>query len=75
MANLSGAEFKVLLYIARRTYGFGKGSDKISLSQISQGITKRDGTILDRGTGISRSSVVRALDTLVTMGIVVRNDA
>ena len=31
MAELSGAEFKVLLYIARRTYGFGKESDSISL--------------------------------------------
>ena len=72
MARLSGAELKVLLYIARRTYGFGKDNDRISLSQLADGITKRDGSVLDRGTGISRSSVARALNTLETMGIVLR---
>src|SRR5208337_741151 len=72
MAELSGAEFKVLLYIARRTYGFGKESDSISLTQIAQGITRRDGTILDRGTGISRASVARALKTLEDLGVIVR---
>jgi phage replication O-like protein O len=72
MAELSGAEFKVLLYIARRTYGFGKDSDSISLNQIAQGITKRDGTTLDRGTGVSRSSVARVLNTLEERGIIIR---
>ena len=72
MAELSGAEFKVLLYIARRTYGFGKDSDSISLTQIAQGITRRDGTILDRGTGISRASVARALKTLEDLGVILR---
>jgi phage replication O-like protein O len=72
MARLSGAELKVLLYIARRTYGFGKDSDRISMSQIAEGITKRDGTVLDRGTGIARSSVARCLNTLEGMGIVLR---
>ncbi len=38
MAALSGAEFKVLLYVARRTYGFGKDSDNISLNQMASGI-------------------------------------
>jgi phage replication O-like protein O len=72
MAELSGAEFKVLLYIARRTYGFGKESDNISLTQIAQGITRRDGSILDRGTGVSRPTIVRALKALEERGIVVR---
>ena len=34
MAGLSGAELKVLLYIIRRTFGFKKHSDDISLNQI-----------------------------------------
>jgi phage replication O-like protein O len=72
MAELSGAEFKVLLYIARRTYGFGKDSDAISLSQIANGITRRDGTTLDRGTGVSRMSVARALKVLEEQGIIIR---
>src|SRR5579871_1338405 len=72
MATLSGAEFKVLLYIARRTYGFGKESDTISLNQIAQGIIKRDGTSLDRGTGVSRMSVTRALKVLEERGVILR---
>jgi DNA-binding MarR family transcriptional regulator len=72
MAELSGSEFKVLLYIARRTYGFGKEWDTISLKQISNGIKKRDGTILDHGTGVSRASVVRALNVLEAKGIIIK---
>ena len=72
MAELSGAEFKVLLYIARRTYGFGKDADSISLSQIAQGITRKDGTVLDRGTGVSRASVAQALNTLEELGVIIR---
>ncbi len=72
MADLSGAEFKVLLYIARRTYGFGKDRDAISLTQIAQGLTRRDGSVLDRGTGISRVTVARAVRALEERGVVVR---
>ncbi|NEP59599.1 MAG: replication protein [Symploca sp. SIO2G7] len=74
MSRLGGAEFKVLLYIARRTYGFGKASDNISLNQISKGIKKRDGTILDEGTGLSIPSVTKALNQLVSIGIVIKTE-
>jgi phage replication O-like protein O len=72
MADLSGAELKVVLYVARRTFGFGKTSDNISLSQIANGIKKRDGVILDRGTGLSVSSVARAIKTLEEQNILIR---
>jgi phage replication O-like protein O len=72
MADLSGAELKVVLYVARRTFGFGKESDNISLNQIASGIKKRDGTILDRGTGLSVSSVARAVKTLEEQKILIR---
>jgi len=61
MAHLSGAELKVLLYVIRRTFGFKKESDNISLKQISNGITTKEGEILDRGTGLSLSTVQLAL--------------
>jgi hypothetical protein len=73
MAELSGAEFKVLLYIARRTYGFGKDADDISLNQLDRGIRRRDGTWLDRGTGLSRSGVKAACSSLITKGLVIRS--
>jgi hypothetical protein len=73
MAELCGAEFKVLLYIARRTYGFGKDADQISLNQLARGIRRRDGTWLDRGTGLSRSGVKAACSSLITRGLVLRS--
>ncbi len=72
MCELSGAELKVVLYIARRTFGFGKQSDNVSLNQISNGIKKRDGIVLDRGTGLSVSSVARALKSLEEQTILIR---
>ena len=54
MPHLSGAELKVLLYIIRRTFGFKKESDNISLQQLLHGITTAEGTVLDRGTGLSK---------------------
>ena len=72
MAELSGAEMKVLLYVARRTYGFGKDSDNISLNQMAVGIRRRDGTCLDHGTGLSRSGVKAACNTLIQRGILIR---
>ena len=72
MAVLSGAEFKVLLYIARRTYGFGKEADNISLNQLANGIRRRDGTQLDRGTGLSRTGVKEACKGLIQKGLLIR---
>lgn len=73
MAELSGAEFKVLLYVARRTYGFGKESDNISLTQLASGIRRKDGTSLDRGTGLSRSGVKAACNGLIEKGLLIRS--
>jgi len=72
MCDLSGAELKVVLYIARRTFGFGKESDNVSLNQIANGIKKRDGNVLDRGTGLSVSSVARSLKSLEEQNILMR---
>ena len=64
MVDLSGAELKVLLYIIRRTYGFKKDSDNISLSQMLHGIRARDGRPLDRGVGLSKKTLLQALRSL-----------
>ncbi len=65
MSHLSGAELKVLLYVIRRTFGFKKDSDTISLSQICNGIKTREGETLDMGTGLSLSTVQLALKGLI----------
>src|ERR1041385_2950609 len=70
MHDLSGAEFKVLCYIARRTYGFHRIEDSISLKQICEGILTRDGRRLDHGTGLARSTAVLAIRGLVSRGLI-----
>ncbi len=71
--NCSEAELRCLIYIIRRTFGFKKDSDAISLSQMVDGITTRDGRVLDLGTGMSRKGVVRGCAGLVEKGIVVKD--
>lgn len=56
---LSPSEQKVLDYILRHTWGYKKTADAIAISQFIGGITKRDGTILDTGTGIKDEKTIR----------------
>ncbi len=67
---LSEAELRVLLYIIRRTFGFKKDADSISLSQMVDGVTTRDGRVLDRGTGMSRRGVMKGCRGLEEKGII-----
>jgi len=65
IAKLTGAELKVLLYIVRRTYGFGKPQgDQVSIDQICNGIVKKNGERLDYGTRLSRRQAQRAIKVL-----------
>jgi len=64
LPTLSGSELKVLLYIIRRTFGFKKDADSISLSQMLNGITTKDGRVLDRGAGLSKGSLIESLSRL-----------
>lgn len=70
--RLTGAESKAMNYIMRRTFGFKKQCDNISLSQMLDGIVKKDGQRLDLGAGLSKSTLTDALNSLVRKGIIVR---
>ena len=75
LPELTLSELRVLLYIVRRTFGFRKDADAISLSQLTKGITKKTGEVLDRGTGLSRPSVFKAVQRLEEKGLIeVRRD-
>ena len=65
LPDLSGAELKVLLYIIRWTFGFKKESDNISLNQLLHGITTKENVVLDRGTGLSKKTLLETLKNLV----------
>lgn len=67
---LSGAELKVLLYITRRTFGFKKASDNISLSQMLNGIRTRDGRQLDAGVGLTKKTLLGAIRSLEDQQII-----
>ncbi|MDP9356519.1 MAG: replication protein, partial [Chloroflexota bacterium] len=67
---LTDAELRVLLYIVRRTFGFKRERDAISLSQMVSGITTREGQVLDRGTGLSKATVARGLAGLRAKGVI-----
>ncbi len=71
MANLTGAEFKVLAYIVRRTIPFKRGSDTISLEQICSGIRDREGGVIDAGTGLSKKTAIAALKGLQDKGVII----
>jgi len=71
LALLSGDEWKVVSYMARRLFGFHKRQDRISLSQIARGIKNRKtGERLDAGTGLNPNTIMKILVELVTFGIV-----
>jgi len=55
---LLGAELQVCLFIIRKTYGYGKKEDAISLTQFEQGINK------------SRPTIVKALKNLQLVNMV-----
>ncbi len=69
--DLAKAPLKVLLYIVRRTCGFRKSADAISLNQFQYGITTKDGRQLDKGCGVTnRTTLLHALDDLEARGLI-----
>lgn len=70
LPDLSGAELKVLLYVIRRTFGFKRESDNISLSQMLNGLRRRDGRVLDRGVGLSKKTLLQAIKSLEEQNII-----
>lgn len=60
MAQLTDGEFKVLMAIARKTYGWHKQRDMISLKQIEE------------MTNLSRRGIIKIIDSLVERKIVIK---
>jgi len=60
----TGPELAVLLYVARHSIGYKKQKDRISLTQMVEGIVQKDGHRVDWGTGYSRGAVSQAVKSL-----------
>ncbi len=73
MRFLTGDEWKTLDYALRRTFGFNKESDRISVSQFMNGNGRLDesGEPVEYGTGCHREAQVHAIDELIRFGILV----
>ena len=74
MSHLSPAETKVVFYVARRTRGWGYDWDQISLKQMTNGIVRRDGSCLDKGTGLGETACRRAVRSLLSRGVLRREE-
>lgn len=66
--QLNGSEQKVLDFILRHTYGFGKLSDSISLSQLENGVGD-----LDKGTGLTHPTIIKSLRGLTSKGFITKH--
>ena len=68
---LRHAELLALLYVVRRTLGFKKATDSISYTQLLDGITTREGKVLDRGCGVkNRTTLAAALRRLEDLRLI-----
>lgn len=71
LSHLKESQFKVLLYIGRRTLGFHKASDAISLSQFASGIVNKAGKRLDNGCGVrDQHTIIAAVKFLEEEGYI-----
>lgn len=57
---LLGSEFQILHFIIRKTYGYHKKQDRISLTQF------------EKGTGLTRATVVKAIKNLMTRNMIIK---
>ena len=62
LPNLTGAELKCYLVVIRKTKGWNKESDNISISQFM------------KATGLSNSAVIKACESLVKYGLLVKEN-
>jgi phage replication O-like protein O len=58
--NFDGVDFRILLFVFRKTIGWNKESDKISISQFME------------GTGACRRSIINSIKKLVSYNALVR---
>lgn len=71
MPTMTAYEWKVYSYVLRRTYGWQRTSDPISLDQFVNGLEVK-GKHVDGGTGLSEAQIKRVLKTLEAGGYIRR---
>lgn len=64
LTKLNLAEIRCIIYICRRTWGFRKEWDAISIDQFVRGVVSKDGKRLDNGVGFAETKVRSTLREL-----------
>ena len=64
----SQGELAVVLYCLRHTWGWNTSSQRITLDEFEHGRKRKDGSRMDGGTGMSRTSIIRGLKRAVEHG-------
>ena len=72
MQRLNLSEIRSLLYIARRTLGLKKDADAIGIRHMLHGTVTSDGRRLDYGVGVTKRSLLPALNSLENKGLIIR---
>ena len=73
LAILAPSEWKTLCYIVRRTYGWQRERERIPYAELEAGRPTSDGKkMIDNGTGLSRSTLTKALYVLNALGVLER---
>lgn len=64
------AELKVILYVMRRTWGFQKYDDfkPITLNEFKNGRKRKNGTYIDKGTGLGLTAIKDGIKRAVEHG-------
>lgn len=67
------AELKCILYVLRHTWGYKeyRRGKRITSDEFMNGRKKKDGTRIDKGTGLARSSIVEGLKSAVEHGFLI----
>lgn len=72
MPRLNHPEWKVVSYVALRTFGWNMKAEAISIKEMCEGRRDHDGTNKDDGgTGLKRSAVLKAIASLRRKGILI----
>lgn len=74
--DMDGSELKVTIYILRHTWGYQEFDlpKRITIDEFCNGRKKKDGTRMDKGTGLSDQSVRNGLEAAIKRGTVVMTE-
>ncbi len=70
LPDLPGSELKILLYLIRHAFGYGRESVAVSWSRFLEGTVTRDGKRLDWGAGVRRDALKEGIPSLAEKGLI-----